>query len=85
MRIRHRDTKKRPAGPYAAAPTVWKNRGDPVTSERYYDDDETEFLAAIAAYQDRTGDRFPPWSRVLAVLKSLGYIKPCPSNHSSPS
>jgi hypothetical protein len=48
---------------------------DPSTSDRIYDDDESEFLMAIKAYQERTGNRFPRWSIVLGILKSLGYRK----------
>jgi hypothetical protein len=37
--------------------------------------DEAEFLRAMAAYQERTGRKFPTWSEALAVLKGLGYRK----------
>lgn len=58
---------RRPGGPIPDHPT-W--------CEEPYDDDELEFLAAIRAYQERTGRKFPAWSEVLAVLKGLGYRKP---------
>lgn len=47
----------------------------PATGDRDYSDDDREFLAAIEAYQRRTGTKFPPWSDVLKVLLSLGYRK----------
>jgi hypothetical protein len=54
---------------------------DPVTSDRLYEADETELLAAMADYQKSTGRRFPTYCEVLAVLRGLGYrklpIEPC--------
>lgn len=41
----------------------------------YYDDDETEFMLAMQKYKETHNRRFPAWSEVLAVLKSLGYRK----------
>lgn len=40
-----------------------------------YDDDELEFMLAVQKFKEITGIRFPKWSEVLAVLKSLGYRK----------
>ena len=40
-----------------------------------YDDDEAELIAAMARYQKANGRRFPSFSEVLAVAKSLGYRK----------
>lgn len=40
-----------------------------------YSPDEWEFAAAMDAYKRRTGNRFPAWSEVLAVAKSLGWRK----------
>jgi hypothetical protein len=37
--------------------------------------DDNEFLLAIAAYQKRSGRRYPTWREVLHVLRSLGYRK----------
>jgi hypothetical protein len=37
--------------------------------------DDTEFLLAIAAYQKRSGRRYPTWLEVLNVLRCLGYRK----------
>ncbi|WP_422924460.1 hypothetical protein [Singulisphaera sp. PoT] len=45
----------------------------PCNTDRAYEDDEREFIAAMADYQARTGKRFPTLSETLAVLKSLGY------------
>lgn len=62
----------------SAAAKARKAPGDPLgaaTAERYYDDDEAEFLAAMKAFQERTGRRFPTVCEHLAVLKSLGYRK----------
>ncbi len=46
------------------------------TSEQDYDDDEREFLFACDAYIRRTGHKFPAFSELLGVAKSLGYAKP---------
>ncbi len=51
------------------------NTGDPATSDRIYDDAETEFMMAMDKYKRDKGRPFPKWSEVLAVLKSLGYRK----------
>jgi hypothetical protein len=58
----------------------YRNRGRPAkidacTGERYYTDEECEFLKAIQAYRDRTGIHFPSWCEALYVLKQLGYSK----------
>ena len=47
-------------------------------TDRCYEEDEEEFLRAMAAYQARTGRRFPTWTEALSVLKGLGYAKPVP-------
>jgi len=41
-------------------------------------DDAVEFARAIAAYQKATGRRFPAWSEVLEIAKSLGYRRVAP-------
>jgi hypothetical protein len=46
-----------------------------LAAQDVHDDDEAEFLRAMAAYQERTGRKFPTWSEALAVLKGLGYRK----------
>jgi hypothetical protein len=56
-------------------PRPGDHRGNPATSDRIYDDDEAEFLAAIEAFRRRTGTKFPTWSDALAVARSLGYRK----------
>ncbi len=52
---------------------------NPCDTDREYTSDECEFMNAMAAYQLRTSRRFPTWSEALFVMKSLGYVKPCPS------
>lgn len=47
----------------------------PTTSERQYEPDELEFLAAVQAYQNRTGRKFPTYCELLGILKDLGYAK----------
>lgn len=37
--------------------------------------DEWEFLLAVAAFQRRTGRRYPTWREILHVLRCLGYRK----------
>ena len=48
---------------------------DPVTCERVYDGDESEFLRACDEFRTRTGKRFLYASDYLFVLKSLGYSR----------
>ena len=40
--------------------------------------DELEFALAMYAYQKKHRRRYPAWSEVLFVLKSLGYAKGVP-------
>lgn len=40
-----------------------------------YTDDEWEFARALRKFQDDNGVRYPRYSDVLQVLKSLGYKK----------
>ncbi len=40
-----------------------------------YDEEEIEFLRAMQAYTAQPGHKFPAFTEVLAVLKSLGYRK----------
>lgn len=37
-----------------------------------------EFIQAMAAFQKATGRRYPTWSEVLEVAKSLGYRRSDP-------
>jgi hypothetical protein len=46
------------------------------TSDAVFEADEMEFLRAIEDFKFRTGKKFPTWTEVLNVVKSLGYIKP---------
>lgn len=48
----------------------------PVTHDHEYSADELEYLGAMAAYQKRTGRRFPTLTECLAVARELGYRKP---------
>lgn len=48
---------------------------DPTTCDRLYDAAETEFLAAVAAYQKRHRRKFPTACEYLRVLLALGYRK----------
>lgn len=61
----------------AEAKRKGKLTNGPATGERYYSPEETEFLMAVKSYQERTGIRFPSNCELLAVLKTLGYRKPC--------
>ena len=40
-----------------------------------YSDEEREFLAAIDHFKASTGKKFPTWTDVLGVIKSLGYVR----------
>lgn len=42
------------------------------------DGDALEFIRAMAAYQKRYHRRYPAWSEVLYVLRTLGYAKRVP-------
>ena len=48
----------------------------PAYSMNYFQsEDEMEFIKAIEEYKKRADRRFPTWSEVLHVVKSLGYRK----------
>jgi hypothetical protein len=47
----------------------------PLAGERYYDDDELEFLKAMEAYKKKYDVRFPTLCEILHVAKELGYHK----------
>lgn len=62
------------------------HRGDPVTGERYYDEEETAFLAAVERFR-REWKRIPTCCELLAVAKALGYRRvapPGPGNEKAP-
>ena len=40
-----------------------------------YSEEEAEFIFAVRAYIVRTGKKFPTFSEILGVAKSLGYRK----------
>lgn len=65
-----------PPPPRARPPRKGRGRGRVLTSDVIYSDAEQEFLAAMAAFQKRTGVKFPTWSQALGVLLELGYRKP---------
>lgn len=46
------------------------------TADVIFADDETEFLMAMRNYQASTGKKFPTFTDILGVAKSLGYRKP---------
>ena len=48
---------------------------DPTTCERDYTADEVEFMNAVAEYKRTSGRKFPTYSEMLEVLRSLGYTK----------
>lgn len=48
---------------------------DPVTFEKEYDGEESEFLRAIDLYKRINRRPFPTWCEVLEVLRALGYRK----------
>ena len=48
---------------------------DPTTCERDYSDEEIDFMKAMDQYMRDNRRRFPTWSEVLEVLRSLGYRK----------
>jgi hypothetical protein len=54
------------------------HRGYPATSDRCYTDEESRYLAAVAAWLARTGRRFPTACEYLAIARSLGY-QPSPT------
>lgn len=45
------------------------------TSDVYFSDEETDFLAAMRNYQASTGKKFPTFTEILGVAKSLGYAR----------
>lgn len=45
----------------------------PATADVDYEKDEVEFIFAVHKYQNDTGHKFPTYSEILRVLKSLGY------------
>lgn len=54
---------------------------DPVTGERYYTDEEREYLTACESYAARYNRRFMTASEYLHVAISIGYRKtPCPAS-----
>lgn len=54
------------------------DRLNPVTTEVDYDDEVTEFLAAVAAYKATHRRNFPSNSELFAILRGLGYHRGSP-------
>lgn len=50
------------------------------TSDKQYTDDELEFINAMYDYSKSTNRKFPTYSEILNVLKTLGYQKQNQSN-----
>ena len=48
---------------------------DPTTCERNYNTDEIDFMQALDAYKRSSGRMFPTCSKILEVIRSLGYAK----------
>jgi hypothetical protein len=62
-----------------AAARPRKKRPDdlhPATSDRYYSDDEWEFMQAVVAYQAKHNVKFLLVTEYMTILQSLGYRKP---------
>ena len=45
------------------------------TRETPYSDDEWQFILAMREYQESVGNKFPSYSEVFGVVKSLGYVQ----------
>lgn len=55
---------------------MWRPPGkQEVNAGSQYSDEEKEFLQAIQAYQKKHRRRFPAFTEILAIAKSLGYRK----------
>lgn len=52
---------------------------DPATCEREYDSAEIEFMQAVERYKRTSGRRFPTCSEMLAIVRSLGYVRVLPA------
>jgi hypothetical protein len=50
----------------------------PATSQREYTAEELELLRAVEAFQRSTGRRFPTWTDLLGIVRSLGYTRAVP-------
>ena len=48
---------------------------DPTTCERDYNQEEINFMQALADYKRSSGRMFPTCSEILEVVRGLGYIK----------
>lgn len=56
-------------------PVTSPRRGNPLTTTPDYDADELEFLKAVDAYKRKKSRPFPSHSKILGVLRALGWVK----------
>jgi len=65
--------------PATLLPTHRRQLVDPATCERNYDSAEIEFMQAVEQYKRTSGRKFPTCSEMLAVVRSLGYVRVLPA------
>ena len=65
--------------PATSIPTRRRQLVGPATCERNYDSAEIEFMQAVEQYKRSSGRRFPTCSEMLAVVRSLGYVRVLPA------
>jgi hypothetical protein len=65
--------------PAPLIPTRCRQLVDPATCERNYDSAEVEFMQAVEQYKRISGRKFPTCSEMLAVVRSLGYVRLLPA------
>lgn len=65
--------------PATSIPTRRRQLVDPATCERNYDSAEIEFMQAVEQYKRSSGRRFPACSEMLAIVRSLGYVRVLPA------
>ena len=77
-----RDPDGKPIGPLYVAPQGHRKepgkrrqRVDPTTCTRDYENDDIQFMTAMDQYKRDNRRQFPTWSEVLEVLIALGYRK----------
>ena len=59
----------------SAFPTVKPHTHPATTVATVYEDDERDFLLAVEEFKSRTGRRFPLHTDILAIVKSLGFVR----------
>ena len=65
--------------PVTSLPARRRQLVDPATCERSYDSAEIEFMQAVERYKRASGRRFPTCSEMLAIVRSLGYVRVLPA------